>query len=224
MKTFLLAAITLIILASPHVIHGTTIQIDLGAPGTYSTDMTSPFSALNGTALAGQSLSVDFVFANSEFLRLFTVTTSFSTLITLQTNGSGLVGFLHGTGYLTDVLGNALELPEILGSASSDDGRMFAGLFPQVGRPIDIYGVHFDLTFPTNLSPAVTGGQFRLLSDGSAFGIGPGLPANIVPETGSTAILLGMSFLAIILFAHRLHRNTRRYCRSRDCTDRERIR
>ena len=212
MKISLLAAITLVVLADSHAVQGTPIQINLGAPGTYSTDMTIPFSGLNGTALAGQSLSVDFVFTNSEFLRLFTVTTSFSTLITLQTNGSGLVGFLHGTGYLTDSLGNALELPEILGSASSDDGQMFAGLFPQVGRPIDIYGAHFDLTLPTNLKLGVTEGQLRLLSDGFAFGIGPGLPADIVPETGSTAILLGMSFLAIILFAHRLHRNKRRYC------------
>ncbi len=204
MITSLRTAIALMILASPHAVQGTAIQIDLGPPGTYATDITIPFSALNGTALAGQSLSVDFVFANSEFLRLFTATTSFSVLITLQTNGSGLVGFLQGTGYLTDILGSALEPPEILGGASSDDGRMFAGLFPQVGRPIDIYGVHFDLTFPTSLSVAVTGGQFRLLSDDFVFGIGPGLPADIVPETGSTAILLGMSFLAIILFTHRL--------------------
>lgn len=211
MKTYLLAAIALAVLADSQAVQAVPIQIDLGAPGTYSLDTTVPFNNLNGTALLGQSLSVDFVFANSQFVRLFTVTTSFSVLVALQTDGSGLVGFLTGTGYLTDSFGNALEPPEILGSASSDDGRMFAGSYPQVNRPIDFYGVRFDLIFPTNPTVAVTGGQFRLLSDSEPFGIGPGLPTDIVPDSGSTAALLGLGFLGIILFAHRLDRNTRRH-------------
>ena len=211
MKTSLFAAIAVVILAGSRAVQAVPIQIDLGPPGTYSFDTAVLFNQLNGTTLHGQSLLLDFVFTNSQFVRLFTVTTSFSVFVTLQTNGSSFVGFLTGTGYLTDSLGNGLEPPENLGSASSDDGRMVAGLFPQVNRPIDFYGVHFDLTFPTNPTVTVTGGQFRLFSDSGPFGIGPGLPKDIVPDSGSTAILLALAFVGIILFTQSLDRNTRRH-------------
>jgi hypothetical protein len=210
MKTSLFAAIALVILISSGAVQGVAIPINLGPPGALATDTTISFNDLNGTGLVGQNLSVDFVFTNSEFVRLFTVTTDFSALVTLQTSSSSSVGFLSGTGYLTDSLGNALESPETLGSASSSAGSMTVGLFPTVGRPFDFYGVHLDLTFPTN--PAlVTGGQFRLLSNTGPFGIGPGVPADIVPDTGSTAILLGLGFVGIILFTRRLDLNTRRH-------------
>ena len=87
---------------------------------------------------------------------------------------------------------------------------MSVDLIPTVGRPFDFYGVHLDLTFPTNSTVDVTGGQFRLLSNTGPFGIGPGLPADIVPDTGSTAILLGLGFVGIILMTHCLDRNVRR--------------
>jgi hypothetical protein len=210
MRTYLFAAIALTILASSQAVQGVAIQINVGAPSTLSSDTMVPLSDLNKTALLGQSSSVDFRFANSEFVRLFTVTIGFSVSMTLQTSSSSFVGFLHGTGYLTDSLGSALEPPQTLGSASSNDGSMTVGLLPQVNRPIDFYGVHYDLTFPTN-PEVVTGGQFRLVSDSGPFGLGPGLPTDIVPDTGSTAILLGLGFVAIILFRPSLDRNTRRH-------------
>jgi VPDSG-CTERM motif len=210
MKACLFVAVALLTLASSEAARGVAIPINLGPPGTLATDTTISFGDLNGTGLLGQNLSVDFVFTSSEFVRLFTITTDFSAFVTLQTNSSSFVGFLSGTGYLTDSLGNALEPSETLGSASSSNGSMTVGLFPTVGRPIDFYGVHLDLTFPTN--PAlVTGGHFRLLSNTGPFGIGPGLPADIVPDSGSTAILLGLGFVGIILFTRRLDRNTRRH-------------
>jgi VPDSG-CTERM motif len=210
MKVCLFVAVALLTFASSEAARGITIPINLGPPGTLATDTTISFSDLNGTGLLGQSLSVDFVFTSSEFVRLFTVTSDFSVSMTLQTSSSSFVGFLHGTGYLTDSLGNALEAPETLGSASSSTGSMTVGLFPTVGRPLGFYDVHLDLTFPTN--PAVvTGGQFRLFSDTGPFGIGPGLPTDIVPDTGSTAILLGLGFFGIILVTHSLDRNVRRH-------------
>jgi hypothetical protein len=160
----------------------------------------------------GQPLSLDFVFTNMEFVRLFTVTTDFSVFMTLQTNGSNLgknMVFLSGTGYLTDIHGNPLESAETLGRTSSSSAMPVGLISPTAGRPIDFYGVHLDLTFPTN--PAVvTAGQFRLLSNTGPFGIGPGLPADIVPDTGSTAILLGLGFFGIILVTRCLGRNVRR--------------
>ena len=205
MKVCLFVAVALLTLASSEAVRGITIPINLGPPGTLATDTTISFSDLNGTGLVGQNLSVDFVFTGSEFVRLFTVTTDFSVLMTLQTSSSIPLGvFLHGTGYLT-----ALEPSETLGSASSSNS-LSVGLSPTVGRPLDFYDVHFDLTFPTN--PAVvTAGQFRLLSNTGPFGIGPGLPADIVPDTGSTAILLGLGFFGIILVTHCLDRNVRRH-------------
>jgi hypothetical protein len=210
MRTYLFAVFALTILASSQAVQGVAIQINLGAPDTLSSNTIIPFTDLNGTALLGQSSSVDFRFANSQFVRLFTVTTAFSVQMTLQTSSSSFVGFLQGTGYLTDSLGNALEPPQTLGRASSDNGLISVDLLSQVNRPIDFYGVHYDVTFPTN--PAVvTGGEFRLLSDTGPFGLGPGLPPDIVPDTGSTAILLGLGFVGIILFTHCLDRNTRRH-------------
>ena len=210
MKVCLFAAVALLTLASSEAARGVTIPVNLGPPSTLATDTTISFNDLNGTGLLGQNLSVDFVFTSSEFVRLFTVTTDFSVSMTLQTNSSSFVGFLSGTGYLTDSLGNALEPPETLGRASSSTGSMTVDLSPQVGRPIDFYGVHLDLTFPTN--PAiVTGGQFRLLSNTGPFGIGPGLPADLVPDPGTTAILLGLGFVGIILVTHCLNRNARRH-------------
>src|SRR4029077_18135599 len=100
------------------------INLNLGPPGTLATDTTISFSDLNGTGLLGQTLSVDFVFTSSEFVRLFTGTTDFSVLMTLQTSSSSFVGFLSGTGYLSNSRGNPLEAPETLGSASSSNGSI----------------------------------------------------------------------------------------------------
>ena len=211
MKVCLFVAVALLTLASSEAARGVTIPINLGPPGTLATDTTISFSDLNGTGLVGQNLSVDFVFTSSEFVRLFTVTTDFSVLMTLQSSSSSLVGFLSGTGYLTNSLGNPLEAPETLGSASSSTGSMSVALIPTVGRPIDFYGVHLNLTLPINSTFHVTEGEFRLLSNTGPFGIGPGLPANIVPDTGSTAILLGLGFFGIILVTHCLDRNVRRH-------------
>src|SRR5689334_20408584 len=105
MKVCLFVAVALLTLSSFEAARGVTIPINLGPPGTLATDTTISFTGLNGTFLVGQNLSVDFVFTNLEFVRLFTVTTDFSVSMTLQTSSSSFVGFLSGTGYLTDSLG-----------------------------------------------------------------------------------------------------------------------
>jgi hypothetical protein len=148
-------------------------------------------------------LSLDFSFANNQFVRLFTVTTSFDAALALETNGSGLVGFLKGTGYLISGQGNALHAPETLGRSSSESGEMFVSLFPPANlpRPTDFFGVHYDLTFPDNSSVDVTGGKFRLvISGGGPFGIGPGIRADIVPDIGDTLCLfsIGLGALGVL--------------------------
>jgi hypothetical protein len=193
------------------------IPINLGSPGTLETDDSVSFSDLNETPLSHQSLLLDFVFSGNQFVRLFTTTdASFSILLTLQTNGSGDLGSnLHGTGFLFDKGRSALHSTQDLGSASSDDASLSVGLFPffsgELNTPLDFFGVHFDLTLP-NLTPAnpslvVTGGEFELIASGingdDVFGVGPGVPRDIVPDGGQTMLLLGIAFLGLGGLRHR---------------------
>lgn len=207
----MLVAITLTTLAGIRNVEATSIGIDLG-PSQVLTGETSriPFDGLNGTPVVG-SVSVDFLFTNNEFVRLFTATQpSFGALIILETNGSGLLGFLSGTGYLIDAHGDAIPGFGITGSGSGNNGSLGIGLFPllkdkngtpndQLQRPLDFYGVHYNFTFPSNPSDTVIGGEFLLAGDGDGpFGIGPHIPADIVADTGSTLSLLGIALAGLM--------------------------
>ena len=189
------------------------ISADLGAPHTL-TNHTSPssFDTLDGTRLNGQTLSLNVSFLNGEFVRLFNITSwTFDAVIKLQTNGSGLLGFLDGTGYLVDSNGDAIPGYGVTGSASGSDGSLSLGFYPLLKdkdgthntdllRPFDFYGIHYDLTLPDLNDPSIqiTLGQLMLSSaPGGVFGIGPGLPRDVVPESGSTILLLGMAGLLV---------------------------
>lgn len=186
--------------------YATPISIDLGFSPNITTQAGSAFTDLNGTQLQGQTLSLDFLFANGKFARLFSVTSpGFKVLITLNTSGSGVVGFLDGTGNLLDSSGSALGSPDFLGSAAGDDGSMAVALLPlssrQFSKPLDFYGVHTSLTLPDVSSVMITGGEFQLISAGAygrdVFGVGPGVPSNIVPESGSSLLFFSLSLLAL---------------------------
>jgi len=189
----------------PPAARAIAISLDLGPSGKITSELNTSFNTLNGVALAGQNVSLDFTFTNAEFVRLFTATSeSFSTLISLQTDGTGLVGFLDGTGFLADQSNNPLHSPQTLGSASGGNGSMLAGLFPffsnELQQPVDFYDVHFDLTLPVNSSVSITGAQFALNSEPHhPFGIGPGVPADILPDTGSTFLLLSFGLLVLVV-------------------------
>ncbi len=208
-------AVAILALAGVGTVQATTIGIDLG-PSSVLTGINPEtknigFDGLNGTPVV-DTVSVDFLFTNNAFVRLFTATQpGFEASITLQTNGSGLVGFLHGTGFLIDAHGNAIPGFGITGSSSGNDASMSIGLFPllkdedgtpndQLQRPLDFYGVHYDFTFPSNPSVAVTGGEFQLAANGdfTPFGIGPHIPADIVPDVGGTLLLLGIGLAGLI--------------------------
>jgi hypothetical protein len=182
------------------------ISIDLGSSPNITSYVGTTFSDLNGTQLQGQTLSLDFNFANGKFARLFSITNpTFELAITLQTSGSGVVGFLDGTGSLLDRSGQMLGSPVNLGSASGSDGSMIVLMFPllsgQFSTPLDFFGVHTNLTLPNASSIMVTGGKFELIS-GTAnsrdvFGIGPGVPRDIVPESGSTLMFFSLMLLIL---------------------------
>jgi hypothetical protein len=191
-------------------VRATTIGLDLGTAPHVTSKVTNSFDAMNGMALQGQTLSLDFRFSHGEFVRLFTVTSDpFVALLKLQTDSSGMVDFLSGTGFLVDQHGNPLEQPQQLGSASGDNGLLAAGLFPLLPgglqRPLDFFGIHFDLTLPVDPFISITGEEFLFKSDGNGpFGVGPGVPTDIVPDQGNTLFLLGLALLGPILARVRL--------------------
>ena len=204
-RSVVFTAVAVLGLAAGGRVQAITIGIDLGPSHTITSQVSVPFDGLNAISLAGQTLSIEFMFTNSEFVRLFTITSpSCISLISVQTNGSGVVGFLSGTGYLLGSQGEPLQTPQVLGRASGNDGSMDVGLFPllsgELQRPVDFFGVHLNLTFPTNPFVSITGGQFQLVSPGAnnPFGIGPGVPRDIVPDIGSTLLLLGISLAGLV--------------------------
>jgi hypothetical protein len=182
----------------------TSIEIDLGAPGTLAVQKITSFDQLNNAQLGGQSLSLDFTFSSNEFVRLFSITSPlFSAVINLQINGAGQLGFLQGTGHLVDINGQPIPGFGVTGN-SSGAGLLSIGLFPllkdqngtpnkDLARPLDFFGIDFDLTLPNVNNPSIhiTGADFGLFSDPDrVFGIGPDVPRDIVPDNGHTAVLL----------------------------------
>jgi hypothetical protein len=162
--------------------------------------------------LTGQSLSLDFTFADNEFVRLFSITSPlFSAEIDLHTNGAGNLGDLQGTGHLVDINGQPIPGFGVIGQASGD-GSLSLGLFPLLKdhngmpnkdllRPLDFFGIDFNLTLPDVQNPSihVTGADLGLFSDiVMPFGVGPGLPQDIVPDSGSTLVFLAVAFSSLV--------------------------
>jgi hypothetical protein len=121
----------------------------------------------------------------------------------LQTSSFSKVDFLSGTGFLVDHQGNPMQPPQQLGSASGNNGLIAAGLFPllpgDLSRPVDFFGIHFDLTLPVSPSVVITSEDFLLKSDpGAPFGVGPGVPSDIVPDSGSTFLLLCLGVTGLL--------------------------
>src|SRR5438552_7644387 len=189
----------------------TTIYLDLGDSPRTPSKVKNSFAALDGMALQGQTLSLDFTFSHAEFVRLFTITSnSFIALLALQTNGTEF-GRFGGTGFLVDQHGNPFQPPQQLGIASGNNGLLGASLQPllpgDLQRPLDFFGLHFDLMLPMSPSISITGEEFLFSSDRDhPFGVGPGVPPDIVPEQGSTVLLLSLASLTLILAQLRLTR------------------
>jgi hypothetical protein len=92
----------------------------------------------------------------------------------------------------------------VLGSAASDNGAIFLGLFPLFdGAPANarFYGFHMNITLPNNPSFEIThedlrlfGGQIQVADQvvQGQFGIGPH-----VADTGSAAILFAFALLVL---------------------------
>jgi hypothetical protein len=110
-----------------------------------------------------------------------------------------------GSGFLTDSHGADL------GPAVALEAFPVTHHFHQVGvdlvlRPLisdvvpaDVFGIHLDLTLPN--SPGFGFGHGPpggVTFDGNIFGIGPGVPRDIVPDFGSTALFLTIALGGLI--------------------------
>jgi len=206
MKKRLVAAA--IFAAHSAALNATPIEITIGS-ARITPFFATPFNDVNGVSLNGQSLSLNFVFTDN-FIRLLPspgfpqTAVNFDISVALHTNANGLAGFASGTGFIFDQTGQPLQAPVVLGSAASDDGAIFLGLFPLLDEaPTNtrFYGFNMDITLPNNPGFEVTdedlrlfGGQIQVADQvvQGQFGIGPH-----IADTGSTAILFAFALLVL---------------------------
>ena len=151
----------------------TTIDLDLGTPPHVTSKVTNSFDAMNGIALQGQTLSLDFRFSHGEFVRLFTITNNplFVGLLKLQTNSPVTLDSLSGTGFLVDQHGNPLQSPQELGIASEDGllgRRSLSSLAWRLVTPFGFLWNSFRSHASARSFVAITGEEFLLMSDSIA--------------------------------------------------------
>jgi hypothetical protein len=206
------APVILILLFTAQVVSATTIGIDLGPSAVYTTDtQLGPFgfSNLNGTPVNGSTISLDFTFSGSAFVRLYSNTgKSFEIGLGIYTNAGTFPGFVtNATGYLIAQDGSAVPGFGVVGRADSSNGGTFLGLFPlfadssgtpdnSLSFPLDFYGVHFTFTLPNDPSVNVIGSDFSLF--GKTFAVGPPAPSAIVADTGGTVQLFFISTILLV--------------------------
>jgi hypothetical protein len=178
---------------------GTTIQ----GPGTF-VDLFS--SGLNGTVLAGQSLSLDLVLSNDVLARLFLADPGgFGLGLTFVTNAATFPGFAGPTtGFLLDSSGNQFGDTQVAGRADGCcPGFVSIGLVSftssnlEGAEAVDISGVHFDTSLP-NTGFVITDSQLRFglnsPDDGVTFGTAQQLPEpSTLGLTLAGALMIGLA-------------------------------
>jgi len=190
-----------------------SIPVDLGPTGIVQGVRQVSVAAPN-VSFEGENIILDFSFQNGEFIRFFTATTFFQTDIFFRINNAPIPQNFTGSGYLIDKNGNAL------GPSVGLQAFPVTNLVSEVGvdlllRPLttnsvpaDAYGINLDLTLPD--SPGFgfvnTPAPGAIVFDGNIYGIGPGVPANVVPDGGGTFALLtlGIGAVSVARFLSRL--------------------
>lgn len=150
---------------------------------TLSGDVDLFSSGLDGVGLQGQTLSLDLVLADTVPARLLLGSpTQFGVLFVVHTNAGTFPGLPGSTtGYLLDPSGAQMHAPMVAGRGQGSDGTFSAGLVSFTAAllgssPVDISGVHFDITFP-NTGYLVTDAQLRFsLQSENAVTFGTQLP------------------------------------------------
>src|SRR5438034_9269321 len=189
--------------------HATTITIDLGPPGRVTGEKIVSFSELNDLPLSGQTLSLDLVFSDNGFVRLFKSTNStFLLLPMLDVFGAGTINNPTGNGYLFDQAGNPISsVTSFGGSVTTDPGGealrlALGGFFPLLADgafPPDIYCAHLDITLPNDSAFDVTGGELGLFPNASQLWHNQFQIGN-VRDSGCTLFLALVAFVLLFNF------------------------
>jgi hypothetical protein len=191
----------------PRVTFAIPVPIDLGPTGMVKSSRTMDLAAPN-VQFQGQNIVMDFSFQNDNFIRLFTATHWFQMDAFLRINNAPLPPLnFTGSGYLTDK-GGALGPPVTLQAFPVTEMNHQVGVdfllrcLMSNAVPADIFGIHLDLTLPDSPGFGFGDGPVGGITfDGNIFGIGPppGIPRDIVPDGGSTALLLAITLGGVIL-------------------------
>ena len=185
-------------IVSGSVAVATPLWVDLGPTGVVHNNRTVDSGAPD-VQFAGQNIDIDFSFHSSQFIRLFTATkNSFQIDAFFRINNAPLPALnFAGSGFLTDnhgaELGPAVTLEAFPVTHHSHEVGVDLLLRPLISDvvPVDVYGIHLDLTLPNcpgfGFGDGPPGG---VTFAANVFGIGPGVPRDIVPDFGSTALFL----------------------------------
>lgn len=183
-------------LLAPATSSATTIALDPGPLGQPPFEYDVFFSDLNGTAVGGQPLTLDIVFADEKWILTYNLHHGgglhHGALLMLQTTNVGpfIPAHVDGTAFFADADGNSLNgsIDLFFPGGFRDDGLLVASLYADpLDGPFTYYGLHYDLTLPTMAGHTITGARLRFID------------ANLVsvPEPGSL-MLFGLGALGLL--------------------------
>jgi hypothetical protein len=162
-------------------------------------------SDLNGTAVVGQSLSLNLVFNDDVLARLTLLNPeAFGVLLDISTNEEIFPGFAGPTtGFLLDANGKQIGPPLVAGRSSGDDGSFAFGIFflSSANLDGDISGVHFDTSFPDQPGLFVTDAKLRFSLNDPGNGVEFGTEKQLSEPSTLGLTLVGVSLFALV--AHR---------------------
>ena len=182
------------------------LQVDLGPTGVVHDSRTVDCGAPD-VQFAGQNIDIDFSFKNGQFIRLFTATNnSFQIDAFFRINNAPLPALnFGGSGFLTDnhgaELGPAVTLEAFPVTQHFHEVGVDLVLRPLTSDvvPVDVSGIHLDLTLPNSPGFGFGDGPVGGVTfAANVFGIGPGVPRDIAPDFGSTALFLTIALGGLI--------------------------
>ena len=154
---------------------GEAMTIALNPPlGPSASTMDLQFSQLNGTAVNGQSLSIDFLFADEKWI--LANNDSHGVLLMLWTTNIGptISSELSGTGSFLNHDGKSLvgAMNTYPPGTTNDGGRLVASLYSgatmqqlnPIAGPFVYYGVQYNVTLPSMGSHTITNAQLRFIN------------------------------------------------------------
>ena len=200
MKRLFLLALLLLLPLSAHAAT-ITFTVNPGDIGVKKVGSFGVFSGdLNGTTLAGQTLSLDLVFGGDVLARFYEPFPLHVSL-TVFTNAGGFPGFSGAatSGYLLNPDGTQKTAEQLAGRSMSE-GSFSSGLIDALNQreATDIKGAHMNLVLP-NTGFTVTNARLLFsMSANPSESMVFGTPAQI-PEP-STLLLLALGVPLILLF------------------------